>query len=304
MIDIYDYVTKKYYTRYLFFKLIPKFLFKYVIKYKYKKIFNLDINLKKPELLSEKVQWLKLYGKHNNKSFLADKIQVKKYIEKTIPELKFAKIYQYATSFEELNFEKLPLEFILKTNHSWKTNVIIYNKNDITEEDKKRLKKYYNKMLKINYAFWSYYEMHYSDIKPKVYAEELIKDFYNIKYYEVWCINGIPEFFSYKFLSKDADGMNIKQYFFDSNLKQTKFYIDCQNTDKIEVPKFSKRVIEYAKQLSKDIDFVRIDFMESNNELYFCELTFTPYSGFFEFYPRCYDLIFGQKLKLFSNEPA
>ncbi len=298
MIDIYDYVTLKYYARYLFFKCLPKFLFKYVIKYKYKKVFSLDINLKKPELLSEKVQWLKLYSKDKRKTYLADKIKVKKFIEKTIPDLKFAKVYQHASFFEELNFKKLPSEFILKTNHAWKTNVIINNKNNITSEEIKKLKKYYNKMLKINYAFWSYYEMHYSDIKPKVYAEELIKDFYNIKYYEVWCINGTPEFFSYKFLSEDEWGNNIKQYFFDTNLKQTNFYIDCRNTDKIEAPKFSKKVIEYAKELSKNIDFVRVDFMESNNEIYFCELTFTPYSGFFEFHPQCYDVIFGEKLKL------
>jgi len=298
MVDFFDYVTTKYYIRYCFFRLLPKFLFKYIIHYKYKKTFNLDINFKRPELLSEKVQWLKLYENNKDKTYLADKLLVKNYIEKTIPELKFARVYQSANSFQELDFEKLPSEFILKTNHAWKTNVIIYDKNKITYKDLSKLKKYYNKMLHINYAFWSYYEMHYKDIKPQVYAEELIKDFYNIKYYEVWCINGNPEFFTYKFLSENEEGMNIKQYFFDTNLKPTKFYIECRCTEEIQIPQFATKVIEYAKRLSKNINFVRVDFMESNNELYFCELTFTPYSGFFQFYPQCYDLIFGLKLSL------
>lgn len=301
MVNIYDYVTTKYYIRYCFFKLLPRFLFKYVIKYKYKKIFNLNINFEKPEMLSEKVQWIKLYEKDKNKTYLADKIKVKKYIEKTLPELKFAKVYQAATSFEKLNFKNLPSEFILKTNHSWKTNTIIQNKNELTNKDFKKLKKFYNKMLKINYAFWSYYELHYKDIKPKVYAEGLIKDIYNIKHYEVWCINGNPEFLTYKFLTKNNEYYVSKQYFFDKDLKKTNFYLEYRNEENIEPPQLAKKAIEYAKILSKDINFVRVDLMESNNELYFCEMTFTPYCGFFEFYPQYYDLIFGMKLKVNSK---
>ena len=41
-----------------------------------------------------------------------------------------------------------------------------------------------------------------------------------------------------------------------------------------------KKIINLSKKLSKDFNFVRIDWMIYQNKLYFEELTFTPASGY------------------------
>ena len=58
-------------------------------------------------------------------------------------------------------------------------------------------------------------------------------------------------------------------------------------------------VLEYAEILASGFKFVRIDFFEVNDQLYFGEYTFTPHSGFIGFNPDYYDSIWGDKLKLF-----
>ena len=301
VIYINDYVNQKYYLRYLLFRIVPEFLRKIVIGYKYKRTYNRKINWNNPKHLSEKIQYLKLYEKDGRKTVLADKILVKEYIKDKIPELKCAKIYKQAKSFNELNINDLPEKFMLKTNHSWKTLILIENKNELTYKELRDINKYYNKMLKINYAYYSYYEMHYKDIKPYVFAEE---EFIGCKKernnYEIWCFHGEPEFVLRKTHHIDS---GYKQCFYNPDWEQAPFYMDnYKHNDPMELPKNKDKIIEYAKILSKDFNFVRVDFMEADNELYFGEMTFTPNSGFFKFVPEEFDLIYGRKLILNKNK--
>ncbi len=269
-----------------------------ILKIKYKKTLNKRLDFKNLQRLSEKIQWIKLHGITDKKILLSDKIIVKEYISKCLPDLQFAKIYQSVNCFKELNFQKLPEKFILKTNHAWKTNIIINNKTSLTNEDYIIIENFYKKVLKINYAYWSYYELQYKDIKPQIFAEELLDNDDNIKDYEVWCFNGKPEFVSYRYLKILNDYKKYEQYFFNSKWEPVDFYICYKGEENPELSINKDKIINYAKILSEGIDFVRVDFMEINNELYFGEMTFTPYSGFLNFTPDYYDEIYGRKLIL------
>ena len=57
-------------------------------------------------------------------------------------------------------------------------------------------------------------------------------------------------------------------------------------------------MIELATKLSKNIPFVRVDFYEVNNKIYFGELTFFPASGMSEFSPRDWDKKLGKMLDI------
>ncbi len=291
-------LSLRYIIRYLFLKHFLLFC-KFILKIKVKKLFKRDLDLNSPRRLSDKIQWIKLYGNKKNKTYLCDKILVKDFVSKKIPELKIAKVYQQGNSFKDLNINKLPNSFVLKTNHAWKTNTIILNKNILTKKEIETINKEYKRFLKINFAYWSYYELQYKDIKPQIFAEEFLGEYENIANYEAWCFNGKVEFVSYRFVRKDSNThLKSYQYFFNSKWEPVDFYIDFKGEDYPPTIINKEKVIKYAEILSNNIDFVRVDFMEKNKELYFGEMTFTPYSGFFQFIPDKYDYIFGDKLIL------
>jgi len=45
-------------------------------------------------------------------------------------------------------------------------------------------------------------------------------------------------------------------------------------------PEKLDEMVEYAKILSEDFDFVRVDLYEHEGKVYFSELTFSPWGGF------------------------
>ena len=57
-------------------------------------------------------------------------------------------------------------------------------------------------------------------------------------------------------------------------------------------------MLEFSEKLSKGIPFVRTDFYEIDQKLYFGELTFFPGSGFEEFTPESADNELGNWIKL------
>lgn len=295
-----SYLELRYKLRYFLFKCSPVFLYSHILNTKYYKVFSKKLNFKNPQKLTEKIQWLKLYEHNKTKAILADKLESKKYAKKLIPELNITKVYAQADSFKDINFNNLPNTFILKTNHAWKTNIII-DKSKLTPEKYKEYYDYYKQVLKINYAYWSYFEMQYKDIKPQIFAEEYIDTDMKkspIIEYEVYCINGKTEFVrvSYSFIDKYNEECCAAKIF-DRNCNEFNFKIlfSYLKTDNIN-PQNIDKVVQYADILAKDLNFVRIDFMETNNKIYFLEMTFTPYSGFIEFAPEKYDYIYGKKL--------
>jgi len=300
MLSCTDYTDKKYFLKYYLHKHIAKIFYPYILKSHYKRFYNTTLDLKSPAKLSEKIQWIKLYDNNPLKTLLTDKILCKKYIEKQLPELKTAKVYCEFDKAEDINFSDLPDEFVLKTNHSWKTNIYIQNKNDVTKKKLDEYKKYYKNALNINYAYWSYFELHYENIKPKVFAEEFYGDIWSVKQYEVWCFNGSPEFIVCGLFVMEHNISSYKQYIYDSNWEKLNFNLfNSLENDEINKPKNIDKILKYSKQLAKNFKLVRIDFIENkDNELMLNEMTFTPCSGYIKFIGENCDLYYGKKLKL------
>ncbi len=157
--------------------------------------------------------------------------------------------------------------------------------------------------MQINYAYWSYYELQYKDIKPKVFAEEYYGSMYDIYQYEVWCFNGNPEFITvYKYFYQDEIYI-YSQCIYDRNWNKLNFNLLDPISDKdFEQPKNLQKMLEYSEKLSKDFKLVRIDFFEKEGNLYINEMTFTPGSGFLHFTGENKDLYYGNKLDLKINK--
>lgn len=297
-VAINDYKGFKIWIRYYVQKIMPQFFYPFLLKYFYKKHLNKNLNINYPFLFSEKLNYLKIYDVTEEKKNLCNRLLAKEFVNSNYPEIKTAKVYDIALSYDELDFSKCPEKFIIKTTHACKSGIIINNKNEISNSDSKKYSKYYKKVLAINYAFWGTLELQYKDIDRKIYIEELLEPqngtFFNE--YEVYCFNGNVEFIHY---SVDTNDGLFRHKYLNKNWAETNFGIRYKlKSDYFPALKNRQKVIEYAEKLSRDFKFVRVDFFEVNEELYFAEMTFTPFSGDIKIVPEQYDVLLGTHLKI------
>lgn len=298
-----NYSSVKYKVVYYFFKFIPSVFHPLVMKYLYKKKFKNSLNIKNPQRLSEKILKSCLDYQNTKKTELTDKLCAKEYVSKVIPKLKCAGVYQVADSFSKLDFSLAPNTFVIKTNHAWKTHILVKDKNMLRDVDYKEYEKYYKNVLSINYAYWQSYELQYKNIKPKVFLEEYLysNDEMYIKEYEVYCFKGKVEFINYVISQNNTPDLYncqsdlVRTQVFDKNWKQADFKIKFSSELTLNDIKNKGLILNYAEKLASEFDFVRIDFFEVGDELYFGEFTFSPYSGFIPFIPEEFDFVYGQK---------
>lgn len=264
------------------------------------------INLKNPRLFTEKIQWLKIYDCTPIKTRLADKIAVREWVKEKIGEKYLKKLYGIYEKYEDIDFSKLPEEFVIKTNHGCNMQLLVIEGGKPDKSQKER----FNNFLKINYAYKSGYEMQYKDIKPLIFTEEYIKNFHPLYQnssdfsdyrpelfeYLIFCFNGEPKLILFA-SGKRTD--KICCTMFDTQWNNLHFnYGGYLHEDPVPVPKNFDKMLDIARTLSKDFKFVRVDLHNVEGKIYFGEMTFTPASGYMKFRPRKYDRILGGMLDL------
>lgn len=266
-------------------------------EYYYRKTGNiLDIN--QPRTFNEKIQWIKLFDNSDLKTKLTDKYLVREWIKGKIGEEYLIPLVGVWDKFDDIDFERMPDKFALKANHGSGWNIIVDNKENF---DVKEAKKKFDVWLQENYAFQSGFELQYKEIQPKIIAEKYIENANNDLYdYKIYCFNGNPKYIQLiksRFSTEEMAFYNLeweKQNFNRDGVKDI--------ITKEEPPKKLKEMIEKAKILSKDFLFVRVDFYEVENHLYFGEMTFTPSSGFGIWKPNSIDEKLGKYLKIPNNK--
>ncbi|PWM79661.1 MAG: glycosyltransferase [Phascolarctobacterium sp.] len=250
------------------------------------------LDLENPKTLNEKIQWLKLYDSTPLKTKLADKYLVREYIKEKIGEEYLVPLLGIWNSFDEIDFSKLPEQFVLKANHGSGWNIIVKNKKYF---NKSEAKKKFDLWLHINYAFISGFELHYKDIIPKIVAEKYIEEINQVYDYKFMCFNG-----KVAFIWVDSDRFtDHKRTLF--NMKWEKLNIKLKYpVAKYDIPKpyNFRKMLEFAEILSKDFAHARIDFYEIKHKLYFGEITFTTGSGTEEPEPYRYAYKWGRLLRL------
>lgn len=253
-------------------------------------------NIDNPKTLSEKLQWLKIYDSTYLKAFCADKITVRDYckeklgIDLCIPLLK---IYNKP---EEIEWNILPNQFVIKCNHGSAMNIIVKDKKTVKKDN---INKTLNKWLSIKYGDLSY-ELFYNLIKPKIIIEPYLEDKENgaLTDYKFLCFNGEPKYCQ---VINDRDTKDFHLNYYDMNFN----FVDISRTDIPNNKNFlDKKPInfelmkEYATKLCKDFKLVRVDFYEINKKVYLGELTFIPASGKLTYKNPDTNLKFGNMLKL------
>lgn len=270
---------------------------KFFLKEAFKRKMKKPLNLGNPQTFNEKLQWLKLYYHNPVLTTMVDKIESKKYVAAKIGEEYIIPTLGVWDSCDEIDFNRLPSQFVLKTNHDYGGVVICKNK-DVFDENAAKMK--LNKHLKRNF-FYVGREWAYKNVKPRILAEKYMVDeeTRDLRDYKFFCFNGEPKMLFIATDRQQKDGV-LKFDFFDLDFK----WLDItqggrgHNKENVKKPKKFKKMIELAKELSKNIPHVRVDFYEIDGEIYFGELTFYHDSGFKAFEPVEWDYELGSYLEL------
>lgn len=260
------------------------------IRIKYLFNFGKLPDLNNPTTFNEKLQWLKLYNRNPLYTVMVDKFQVRKYISDKIGDDYLIPLLGSWEKPEEIDFESLPSKFVLKCNHNSGTGMLICSdKNKINIE---KVKDELQKGINEDYYIYSR-EWPYKNVPRKIICEEYLGD--NPNDYKFFCFNGKVE---YILVCSDRFD-SIKETFFDRNWNVAPFKRpNIEIDDKIKKPINFNKMIELSEFLSKDIPFLRVDFYEVDNKIYFGELTFYPASGFSPFEPNDWDYKLGDLIEL------
>jgi hypothetical protein len=273
------------------------------LKISYRIRFGKNLNLKNPETFNEKIQWMKLYDRRPEYSKLADKFAVKSYVAKMIGEEYIVPLYGAYDRYEDIDFEQLPDQFVLKPNHTSGDVFICADKSKI---DHALLRKEVSRWLKREY-YWVNREWPYIYIKPKIICEKYIinKTDADLKDYKFMCFHGKVRFCVVCSNRKSPDGLNMDYY--DMDWQHLPIMHAWPNSGgQIVRPVNYDKMVEIARILSKDLPFVRVDLYETEERPYFGELTLYPGSGYGEFKPETYDYLLGSwiDLGIKENTPA
>lgn len=255
----------------------------------YEKKFGHSLDWSSLKTYTEKMQWEKMYHKDPIKTLLADKYAVRQWIEEKIGAEYLIPLYGVWNSFDEIDFGKLPNQFVLKTNHGTKSVEIVKDKAKMSY---RRLKRKFDDWMAMDFAYTYGFQLHYTDIPRKIIAEKYLESSSGeLQDYKFLCFNGVPKFC---WVDQGRYSSHTRAVFdMDWTLQpwtQGKF---ASPKEPVPKPQNFEKMKEVATILCKDFSHVRVDLYNIDGSIYFGEMTFTNGSGMTQIYPNEYDLILG-----------
>ena len=255
-----------------------------------------ELDLEHPQTFNEKCQWLKLHDRKPEYTKMADKIEAKKYVASILGEEYIIPTLGVWDSPDEIDFDALPEQFVLKCNHNSGLGMCICKDKSVLNI--KNVKKGLKRGLKQDY-YLTGREWPYKNVPRKIIAEQFMKsDESGLTDYKVHCFNGEPKLI---LVCKDRfSKTGLTEDFFSERWE----HLDIRRpthpnaSNKTAEPEELSEMLTLARKLSENIPFLRVDFYIIEHKVYFSELTFYPASGFEKFVPEEWDSILGSYLQL------
>lgn len=266
------------------------------IKKEYKKRCGKEINLKNPQTISEKLNWLKLFYRNDQMSICSDKYDLRIYLRKYGYEHLLNEViglYESEEEIDQMDIESLPKSFVAKATHGSSWNLIVKDKSEINW---KLWKKIFKLWLKLDLSVFGR-EWHYRNIKPRILIEKFI-DHSPLIDYKFYCFHGVPKFLSVNNeidQEKHVDFYDLDWQKMDLVSKEFK-----ESNIIIKKPKRFDDMLEIARDLSQEFPFVRVDFYNFDDTIIIGELTFFYGGGFNLLLSKTknYEKIYGSHIKL------
>ena len=266
----------------------------YLYYHRFKKRISLSYENKDLYLFTEKIQWLKLYDRQPEYTNMADKYNVRKYVAETIGEEYLIPCYGVWDKFEDIPFDALPNQFVLKCTHDCGSVFFCRDKKTF---DIKKAKVHFKKRLSRNF-YWRSRQWVYKNIKPRIIAEKYLVDESGteLKDYKIFCFNGKPKYLEVhfdRFISHKRNLYTLQWEYLPVSLS----YPTVPDIV-ISKPKPLELMLELAGKLSAGKIHVRVDMYVTNETIYFGEFTFYSFAGFERFEPPEWDRKFGDLINL------
>ena len=251
------------------------------------------LDLEHPRTFNQKLQWLKLYDKNQLKTVCCDKFTVREYVESKGLGHILNELYWEGSDPEQIPFDTLPDQFVIKVTHGSTFNIICKDKAKL---DREKAVKQLKKWLKARFIP-CYGEWWYGKVRPRVIVERYLEDpeYNELIDYKVMCFGGEP-----KLIDVHTERFSgHKRDFYDLDWKHLDGYrLKYENGKLIPKPKVLDEALKYASILSQDFIHARVDFYIIGTEIYFGEVTFANGAGFDKLSPRAFDLQMGEWIKL------
>ena len=217
---------------------------------------------------NKKIQRLNLYESSPIKVRKGDKYLEREWISEKIGGKYLIPLIGVYNKFEDIDFEKLPNKFVIKSNHGNNYNIIVRNKSQLNYT---KIKTNIEKSMNINYSYHNL-ELHFKDTKPKIIIEEYVDNAAgNLNYFKILCFNGKPTFI----WAKSDKYSNNETYLYELIEEQLSYKVNLNNMifHHPKKTKLLKNLLRLASKLSKNIDYIRVDFYVINEKIYYVGMT-------------------------------
>lgn len=276
-----------------------------LIKLRYWVVFRKKLDLKHPKDLNEKILWAKLFSDTKDWVRLADKYEVRKYVEECGLGEILVKLYAVWFSKEDVDFDDLPNKFIIKANNGdGKGTHRILRKAELTEDKKHETIELVDEWLHRKNIGALHSEPHYKEMKPCVIAEEVLPNepgTTTLTDYKIWCFNG-KAYYIWVCNDRSKGGNSAHVMTYDLNWNPhpefSVFNSDYLRGKIIPRPDNLDEMIRVAERLSQGFPELRVDLYNVQGKVYFGELTFTSQGGFMDFYTPEFNLEMGSKFDI------
>lgn len=251
------------------------------------------LDLSAPTTFNQKIQWYKLNYCADNDLVIqcSDKYAVREYVAACGYGKYLNGLLGVWDSVEEIDWDKLPRQFVIKCNHGCGYNIICKDK---TKLDVKKVDAILRRWMKQDFGLFNI-EPHYSKIKKKILCEQYIEpvDQGSLQDYKIFCFNGVP-----KLIGVYSDRQSsLKRTFFDTEWNIAKVSKKAPEHE-LAKPRLLDEALSMSRKLSEPFPFVRVDLYDLENTIIFGELTFSPAAGLSRSFSPEGDLRLGELLEL------
>lgn len=260
----------------------------------YRREFNKKLDLKNPKTFNEKLQWMKLYDRRPEYTTMVDKFAVKDYVASIIGEEYIIPTLGLWDKPEDIDWESLPDQFVLKCTHDSGELVICRDKSKL---DKVAAIKKLRKSLIRNY-YKAGREWPYKNVPRRVLAEKYMEDATvgDLPDYKFFCFDGEVKAL---FIGTERGTGDVKFDYYDADFNHLDLVQEHPMSGRnLPKPKHFDEMKQLASRLSKGFPQIRVDFYNVNGAIYFGEMTFFHHGGIIPFHPEKWDYIFGSWIDL------
>lgn len=260
------------------------------------------LDLKNPKRFTEKIQWYKLHYKNPKMIQCVDKYDVREYVKAKGLERILIPCYGVYDSADQINWDALPNQFVMKDTLGGGGNSVIIVK-DKTATDIGELKKRAAEWTAIKAHVrdagreWPYYsgKNHRIIIEKYLESEELEGGLIDYKFF---CFDGKP---TWIYVIADRElGHNAGLSIHDSDFLR----VSAKRHDERVLERIIEKSVNFdimkriATTLSEEFPEARIDLYNNKGEIVFGEITFYDGSGYLTYTPDSFAVKLGEEFKL------